>query len=52
MYSINNSPDLARAFPASKRGMAAGLSEWSLVDDVDVDVDVDTCMYVWVFLTL
>ena len=37
--SIRSSPDRARAFPQSMRGVAAGLRLWSVVD-VDVDVDV------------
>lgn len=35
--SIRSSPDRARAFPQSMRGVAAGLRLWSVVD-VDVDV--------------
>jgi len=37
---MRSSPDRARALPESRRGIAAGLREWSWVD-VDVDNDVD-----------
>ena len=52
--SIRSSPDRARAFPQSMRGVAAGLRLWSVVDvgvgvgvDVDVDVDVDVKDLSW-----
>ena len=44
--SIRSSPDRARAFPQSMRGVAAGLRLWSVVD-VDVDVDVDVKDLSW-----
>ena len=46
--SIRSSPDRARAFPQSMRGVAAGLRLWSVVDvGVDVDVDVDVKDLSW-----
>ena len=46
--SIRSSPDRARAFPQSMRGVAAGLRLWSVVDvGVGVGVDVDVKDLSW-----